>query len=189
MRKQTTDNVISIGIKDAFLYENGAQLKWADGQTVNIKVNKSPAGIYATLFNVTTNVIQSVRIEAVQSNLGKGQLYYFVCSNTAVKCKRLYLIDGQSKFKSRAALGRSLYYPLQVCSKKDRANKQYFAIKSKLNALNEKRKANTYKGRVTKRLITHTKRTAQLNAANVKRTMQLAKNINILTGGRVDIAV
>ena len=58
-----------------------------------------------------------VNIESIKSNLGKGEILYFVCPETNKLCRKLYLNSGY--FLHRTAF-KDLIYSKQVESKKNR---------------------------------------------------------------------
>jgi hypothetical protein len=58
-----------------------------------------------------------IRIVSIPSNLGKGEILYFVCPNTGKHCRKLYCYG--KYFLHREAY-RYLYYQKQIESKKSR---------------------------------------------------------------------
>lgn len=59
----------------------------------------------------------NVRIESIPSNLGKGEIMYFVCPNTGKHCRKLY---HNSKYFLHREAFKYLYYEKQIESKKTR---------------------------------------------------------------------
>lgn len=86
----------SIGIKLNYFYEPYLEVDytWRD-QSINYRVN----------------------LVSVPSNLGKGDVFYFLCPKTLKRCSKLYFNGGY--FVHREATG--LIYSQQAYSKKDRA--------------------------------------------------------------------
>jgi hypothetical protein len=64
-----------------------------------------------------------VRLVTIQSNLGKGVIWYFICSRTGKRCKKLHLIDGY--FYHRSAFSGCMY-DKQTESKKNRFSGKLF---------------------------------------------------------------
>jgi hypothetical protein len=91
------------------------------------------------------------------SNLGKGDLLFFICPVTGKPCRILYKAYGLPGFISREAYslryGVSVYYETQSCSKYERFNTKFWALERKLKPLTEKRKALLYAGKPTKRAL------------------------------------
>lgn len=93
-----------------------------------------------------------VRIESIPSNLGKGEIYYFICPNTGKHCRKLY---HNSKYFLRREAFRYLYYEKQNESKK---NRRLVSILDKVflkdevyNEQYQKHFKTHYNGKITKR--------------------------------------
>ena len=93
-----------------------------------------------------------VRIESIPSNLGKGEIYYFVCPNTGKHCRKLY---HNSKYFLHREAFRYLYYEKQNESKK---NRRLICILDKVylkdevyNEPYQKHFKTHYNGKITKR--------------------------------------
>lgn len=94
-----------------------------------------------------------IYLEALRSNLGKGEVLYFVCPVSGERCRILYRAYGSPIWKSREAYKNRLYYTGQKCRKYSRDNERFFRTKEVLERLNTKRQTSTYKGKSTKRAI------------------------------------
>lgn len=92
-----------------------------------------------------------VFIEEKESNLGKGLQYYFLCPQTGIRCKILYMAYGSDVFKSRGAYAKRLYYLTQLSSKELRTVTRFFHVEKKVDNMYSKRRTHTYKGKETKR--------------------------------------
>jgi hypothetical protein len=95
-----------------------------------------------------------VRLVNVQSNLGKGLIWYFLCPKTKKRCRQLYLVDGW--FYHREAFKEAMY-SLQTYSLKDRFlcgqwDKMKRADKAR-QMLYSKHFKKYYKGKPTKRYL------------------------------------
>lgn len=73
-----------------------------------------------------------VHLTSVPSNLGKGEVLYFICPDTSQRCRILYMSYGSHIWKSREAYSHRLYYRSQISSKMNYANDRYWAIDRKL---------------------------------------------------------
>lgn len=92
-----------------------------------------------------------IYLETVPSNLGKGEVLYFICPISGKRCRILYKAYGYERWKSREAYQNRLYYEGQACSKYLRHNERYFKAEENLQELYKKRRTTTYKGKITKR--------------------------------------
>jgi hypothetical protein len=91
-----------------------------------------------------------ILFETVPSNLGKGDVLYFVCPTSFRRCRVLYRAYGSHVWKARQAYEHRIYYPLQVSSHMSRYNDKYWELEKKREALSKRRFQQTYKGRKTK---------------------------------------
>jgi hypothetical protein len=99
-----------------------------------------------------------INIVSINSNLGKGKIYYFVCPHTQRLCRNLYSISGY--FYHRRAF-KGCMYECQIQSKKYRSlNSQfgsYFKSDNIYEQLHKKNFKKTYAGKPTKRYLKLTK--------------------------------
>ncbi len=103
-----------------------------------------------------------IEIVGVPSNLGRGELLYFICPVTGEKCRVLYKAYGSDTWQSRKAYFRPIYYDLQQCSKLDRYNTKYWILERELTDICKKRTNSTYRGNKTKTAIRNEKRYKEL---------------------------
>ncbi len=99
-----------------------------------------------------------VNIESVQSNLGKGEILYFVCPETNKFCRKLYFNRGY--FLHRTAF-KDLIYSKQVESKKNRYLLKLFEtafVTDEVSGLQyQKYFKSHYKGKPTKKYLKNQK--------------------------------
>jgi len=134
---------------------------WTNGSKMNIQSVYNDTDIYLWLkYNITDretkqtkNFDYKIYISKVKSNLGKGYNLYFICPESAIRCKVLYLCYGAERFKCRQAYNNRIYYYAQTHSKEYRLNGRYFKLEKTINELYEKRKTQTYNGKQTKRYL------------------------------------
>lgn len=88
-------------------------------------------------------------LAAIPSNLGRGQVIYFVCPVSGKRARILYLAYGSLFFKSRLAYVNRLYYSGQICQKLNYDKERYFILKDRLASLPICKK-NHYRGNATK---------------------------------------
>ena len=128
--------------------------------SISIQVNTKSDEPYIELdYNCNDNPINyKVQLVSAPSNLGKGVVWYFVCPNTAKKCRKLY--SKSCYFKSRTAINESMY-ETQIQSKKNRALDKMLGAylqKDKLHEqLNQKHFQRYYAGKPTKQYLRITK--------------------------------
>lgn len=93
----------------------------------------------------------TIYIEAVPSNLGKGNVLYFICPASGKRCRILYKAYGCPIWKSRQSYYNRIYYPTQQSSKLVYANNRYWQLDEQIEKLKGKRGPGTYRGKPTKR--------------------------------------
>jgi hypothetical protein len=95
-----------------------------------------------------------VRLTSVPSNLGKGEVLYFICPVSGNRCRVLYSAYGSHKFKARNAFQYRLYYSSQLSSKMNYANDRFWALDKKIKRLQAtKYFKHTYNGKPTKKAL------------------------------------
>lgn len=92
-----------------------------------------------------------IGITVIKSNLGKGEVPYFICPVTNTKCRILYLSYETLMFCSRKAFGKKFFYECQIQSKRWYANERYHKITDELEKLSKRRIHSVYAGIETKR--------------------------------------
>jgi hypothetical protein len=95
----------------------------------------------------------TVYLEARPSNLGKGEVLYFICPSSGQRCRILYKAYGSRIWKSRTAYQNRIYYPTQKSSKRNISNDRYWQLESQIDKLTGKRRPGTYRGKLTKRAL------------------------------------
>jgi len=134
--------------------------------TVNYKCNK-------------TDHNYNIHLEAIPSNLGKGEVWYFICPFTGKRCRKLHLI--KEKFMHRSALASGMYSK-QTHSKKWRQMEKvygsYFDRDKLYEELYSKNFTKYYNGKPTKRylrILTELKKTDAISHIDIERLMILGK--------------
>ena len=157
---------ISISKLNEWNYLNDTALKsgvvnWSNRynevtSSISIKVKINANEQFLNL-NYKSNDIRydyNVNLVTVPSNLGKGNVWYFICAYTGKRCRILHLIDG--KFLHRSAL-KSGMYSKQTQSKKWRQIEKvygaYFDSDKYYEQLYKKHFKKYYKGKPTKRYL------------------------------------
>lgn len=100
---------------------------------------------------VKENRDDTVYLEARPSNLGKGEILYFICPSSGQRCRILYKAYGCPIWKSRQSYKYRIYYPSQQSSKREYANNRYWQLDKQIEKVRGKRGPGTYRGKPTKR--------------------------------------
>ena len=184
------DEVKTIDI--SFLKKNG-YLKQNQTRcgTLSWNINGEKTGsISITVFNLDketylqldykcngTSINYKVEIVSIPSNLGKGQIQYFLCPKTFKNCRKLYLV--QTYFYHRDAFKSSMY-ECQTQSKKTRALNgtigAYFKVDSYYEQLYKKHFKKMYAGKPTKKhlwLMGQIKKAEGIDSSDVEMLLML----------------
>lgn len=110
----------------------------------------------------------------MNSNLGKGRIWYFLCPETNKRCRKLYLIGGY--FLHREAF-KGCMYESQSKSKNDillsKRVGSYFALSDLYEELNRKYFKRTYNGKPTKRFLNIVSRIQQAQQNQIENVENL----------------
>jgi hypothetical protein len=142
-----------------FGYLHGSKqgvLKWGDAAKISIAVSILPEKKYLELDYNYRGQPRKYRIEIVSmpSNLGRGEVLYFLCPQTMKRCRVLYCVRGY--FLHREAFPDAMYkkQTLSKSGKRFRATiADIFKVGELNDELNKKHRKTHYKGRKTKRII------------------------------------
>ena len=137
---------------------------------------------------IETKLDYKIQLVTVPSNLGKGEILYFVCPESNKRARVLYSTYGHHKYIHRDCYlelyGKRLYYNSQSSSKEDYHNTIYFNLKKKVEVLEEqiigvKHRKIKYNGIATKQLqkLHHLKMKMELH--NRKRLTMLSQRLGI----------
>ncbi len=108
---------------------------------------------------IETHHDYKIQLVTVPSNLGKGEVLYFLCSESNKRARVLYMAYGHHKYIHRdwylEHYGVRLYYNSQSSSKEDYHNTMYFNLKRQVETIEEqiigvKHRKIQYKGKATK---------------------------------------
>ena len=161
----TTGEVARIEL--SYLLKNGfikpgchlqGTLSWNNGSTIGIESDLTGGNRYLRLNYKNENrqtgeVTQhdyKIQLISITSNLGIGEVLYFVCPFTGHRARILYKCYGSLIWKSRKAYRHRIYYSGQVASKNDYHNTMYWQIEKILDGLNKKITKSHYRGKETR---------------------------------------
>lgn len=134
--------------------ELSGSINFPSGSSVSFRSKYTAEEIYLELSYKAGENNRKERIElaTLPSNLGKGEILYFVCPVRYELCRILYRAYNSETWKSREAYRNRIYYPLQLHAKVGRENSRYWYYERKLEHLYKQRQSYYFKGRPTKRL-------------------------------------
>lgn len=105
----------------------------------------------------TVEVKQRIALSLQPSNLGQGELLYFICPMTGRRCRVLYMTYGVKSFYSRQAYlhrwNKRIYYSSQLSSKLSKERDRYWRLEEILEKDSQKRAAKDYNGKATRRKL------------------------------------
>ncbi len=184
-RRATTGNTMRLELR--WMLDNGyfkpgeevrSTIAWESGSTVSVLTRETSLRLTYTLTKPTGETLSqsyTVSLAKIPSNLGKGEILYFVCPVSGRKCRILYLAYGSNVFKCREAYSYKIYYELQACSKLQRNNIRYFILEDKLGKLCRKKATYMHQGKLTKRADQIMRLEERREAVDLLRTLELVK--------------
>jgi hypothetical protein len=139
--------------------------------TIGIAVNRLSDSTYLELnYRCNGNPVNyRVELVSVLSNLGKGEIWYFVCPFTRKRCRKLYLAD--TYFYHREAFRGCMYFRQTLSQRARVLDRQIVTafMSDKLYAqLHKKHFKKQYAGKPTKRYLKLTKRIEQANSFDIR---------------------
>lgn len=92
----------------------------------------------------------SIQLTTIPSNLGRGEIVYFLCPITGRRARILYKCYGSKIWKSKGAYRHRIYYASQQCSKYDLHNIRYWALEKEIERCIGRSKKKHYQGNETR---------------------------------------
>lgn len=132
-------------------------LSWTNGNSISIETKYTDSEKYIRLnyFNTSAQTGEKkefdyrIELTTKTSNLGKGELLYFVCPDNSSLCRILYKCYGSEIWKSRTAYRNRIYYLSQISTKKQKAPNRIAEMELKLKTAKRPVK-NHYRGKETR---------------------------------------
>lgn len=141
-----------------------------------IKMNDYESSITLKYNCNDTDYDYKVRLVSIPSNLGKGEIWYFICPFTQKRCRKLHLING--RFMHRSALPSGMYSK-QTQSKTWRQMEKiyspYFDSEKNYKELHSKYFKRYYNGKPTKRYIKLMNRIKQSESVSISELKHVFK--------------
>lgn len=162
----TTKEVLRIELtqllKSGFVKKGSIQLssfEWTNGSSIGIESKYTDEEQFIRLFYTSTDwqgekteYDYKIQLSFVPSNLGKGEVPYFVCPVSGERCRILYKAYGSPIWKSRGAYNRTIFYASQTSSKLSKMNDKYWKLEKEIKAIYKDTRYQThYKGKPTRR--------------------------------------
>jgi hypothetical protein len=159
-------------------------IKWSNNGRktggINIEVDtiEMTIRLYYT-YGGTENIDYKVKLVTVPSNIGNGEIIYFLCPHTGKRCRKLYCIG--KEFLHRTAY-KGVMYESQILSKDARALEQmfkpYFQSDKLYEQTYQKHFKKYYNGKMTKRykrIVDQLKRADNVTHEDLTRAMITGK--------------
>jgi len=108
------------------------------------------------------NINYKIQLVSINSNLGNGKIWFFICPHTGKRCRKLYLID---KYFLHKTAYKKLYYESQTHSSLDRKLYKFPKADKAIKEIDSKYFRKTYKGQFTKRYVKLMKTILEANQA------------------------
>jgi hypothetical protein len=98
------------------------------------------------------NLDYQIRLDSIPSNLGKGEIYYFICPRSGSRSRILYRCYGSPLFMGRKSYFIRIFYPSQICSKKEYNSSRYWEVEKILEKCYQAQRKSHYQGKETRLL-------------------------------------
>lgn len=148
-------------IREGYIRKNShikGWLTWTNGSSINFESKYTEEEKYLRLMytlsdqsGIKHEFDYTITLATELSNLGKGQILYFICPRSGSRCRILYKAYGSHIWKSRLAYSNRIYYPIQLSSKLSKYNDRFWEISSILKLLHKSKVKSSYKGKLTKK--------------------------------------
>ncbi len=140
-------------------YITRGSFEWTNGNSIAMECRYTDKEQFIRLNYVITPLHgekseydYKIQLTFVPSNLGKGNVPYFVCPATGNRCRILYRAYGSPIWKSRGAYHNTIFYPSQVSSKIYKYCDEYWRLDKEIKQLEgETRNQTHYNGKPTRR--------------------------------------
>ncbi|MCK0130395.1 hypothetical protein MWU59_02675 [Flavobacteriaceae bacterium F08102] len=167
------------------------QIEWTDNSSAGFECKCTKSEKWLRLYYTVTDIEgektdydYKIHITTVPSNLGKGEVLYFVCPESAKRARILYSAYRYPKYVHRDWYLENhnvrIYYTTQQCAKRDYYNNRYHDLRKQVdkleNELFTKHRKPLYKGKPTKDFMKLYKLRKQMNHFDDMRNQVLIEN-------------
>lgn len=145
-----------VSINDSYVLVEGeiiwqdwckAKFTWEKGKNKSLIVLTY---LYIGQDSECLSISQEIDIHYQPSNLGKGEIFFFVCPFTKKRCRTLILTGNSKHFRHRSGY-KNLYYKSQIRSKRQRVLYRYHDLKDQITELESVKFKRKYKGKSTRK--------------------------------------
>jgi len=134
---------------DWLIWSSRGQVKGSINISVDLR--RSPSAYLKYTVNKEENVSYRVKLVSLDSNLGVGKIWYFICPHTGKRCRKLY---GAGKYFLHRDAYPDAMYECQIYSKRkrelDKILEMVFGIEQLYEKLDAKYYKSHYAGKATK---------------------------------------
>jgi hypothetical protein len=132
-------------------------LIWTNGNNIGFQADLSEEKQYIRL--IYQNIKHSgekhdldyrIYLTSIPSNLGRGEIWYFICPYTGRKARILYKCYGSLDFRSRRGNHYRIYYPSQKASKNYLHTERYFSLEREIEKFQPLIRKKHYQGKETR---------------------------------------
>ena len=150
---------LSYLLKHGYLKKDGftfGRISWTNGSSIQVSSSIDEDEKYIrvrySLKDGRDGEIKDYKIylTSVPSNLGRGEVLYFVCPSSGRRARVLHLCYGSPIFKCRKAYSHRIYYQSQASSRLSYHNDRYWKLDKELNECRDRSRKATYQGKPTK---------------------------------------
>lgn len=139
-------------------YFKQCSLNWTSGDCITVYSNYTNSDKYIRLIYTATNrntgekkdFDYKIELTTIPSNLGRGEIIYFVCPQTGRKSRVLYKCYGSEVWKSRYAYKTRIYYHSQLSSRLNVYNDKFWQLEKLIKKLMPTVRKQDYKGKTTR---------------------------------------
>jgi hypothetical protein len=135
-------------------------LSWTNNSNISVISNYISNDIWLRLIYTITDYNgkkydydYKIYLTERPSNLGIGNILYFICPDSNKLCRILYSCYGSHIWKARESYQNRIYYSGQTSSKLNYFNDRYWQIERTLEKLRQEKKCYYYKNTKTRRLM------------------------------------
>ena len=125
---------------------------------------------------------QFIELEAKNTNLDNGLIWYFLCPETEQRCRHLYLAFDSLHFKSKEAyakVNQRMYYQTQILKPSEYAIYRTDQLESMYKNFSFKNLKKTYRGKQTSTLTKYNKIMDKLEKFTELSNKQFSKEYNL----------
>lgn len=135
-------------------------LKWTDNSSISVCSNYTENDRFLELDYTSTNSWSGetkkcnykIELDFIPSNLGIGEVPFFLCPKTGNRCRILYKAYGSRIWKSRDAYTKTIFYESQTGSRYSKYNDEYWRLEKEIERLRTQKRWQThYNGKETRR--------------------------------------